>query len=83
MVPNAGRAHAGSNGSFAVIRRREGPPVVFLENLTSSLFLEEHGEIAQYERAVRELLCHALDAAESRERIAALAPSLDTEADPA
>lgn len=44
---------------------------------------EEHGEIAQYERAVRELLCHALDAAESRERIAALAPSLDTEADPA
>lgn len=81
VVPNTGRANAGLNGSFAVIRRREGPPVVFLENLTSSLFLEEPEEIASYQHAVRELLYHALDAAESRETIAALARSLDTEAD--
>lgn len=78
VVPNAGRAHAGINGSFAVIRRFEGPPVVFLENLTSSLFLEERAEIDRYEYAVSELLTVALDEVSSAEHIATLATRFDT-----
>jgi transcriptional regulator with XRE-family HTH domain len=82
VVPNAHRAHAGVNGSFSVIRRAQGPPVVFLENLTSSLFLEERHEIERYEHATRELLNWALDAAQSAEHIAAMATQLDAEGVP-
>ncbi|SFB20783.1 Transcriptional regulator, contains XRE-family HTH domain [Amycolatopsis marina] len=77
VVPNDGSAHAGINGAFTVLRRPEGTPVVFLENLTSSLFLEERHEIARYEYATRELLARALDAAQSVRRIAMLARRLD------
>lgn len=77
VVPNAGRAHAGVNGGFTVLRRPDGGPVVFLENLTSSLFLEEPLEIARYQSATRELLAQSLDLAQSLECIAALAKRLD------
>lgn len=77
VVPNNDRANAGVNGAFAVLRRPDAPPVVFLENLTSSLFLEDPHEIQRYEFATRELLRDALDAAESAKHIAALARCLD------
>ncbi len=78
VVPNT-RTHAGVNGAFTVLRRAEGSPVVFLENLTSSMFLEEPQEIERYEYATRELLTHALDTAQSVEHIAAQANRLDVE----
>lgn len=81
VVPNT-RAHAGINGAFTLLQRPEGEPVVFLENLTSSLFLEEKHEIERYEHATRELLRHSLDAAQSVRHIAALARRMDT-GDPA
>jgi transcriptional regulator with XRE-family HTH domain len=73
VVPNTG-AHSGVNGSFELIRRRGGHKVVFLENLTSSLFLEEAKEIETYEKAIRSLLNRALPAEESVRLITELTP---------
>jgi hypothetical protein len=53
--------------------------VVFLENLTSSLFLEEAAEIETYETAIRLLLARALDAEESMRLITELPPEARTE----
>ncbi|HEV7975738.1 helix-turn-helix transcriptional regulator [Amycolatopsis sp.] len=78
IVLNADRGHPGIDGGFLVIRRPEGTPVVFLANLTSSLFLEETAEIAQYEQVTRELLNHALDPAESLRYLGEQARRLDT-----
>ena len=78
VVPNANRAHAGLAGGFMVIRRREGRPVVFLGNHTSSLFLEDRAEIAQYEEVTRLLLMDALDPAQSVQYIAEQAALLET-----
>lgn len=72
ILPNIG-GHAGAIGAFTLLRQRCGPSVVFLENLTSSLFLEERQEIETYQKAVRTLSSRCLDERESRELIAALA----------
>ncbi|MCX2732644.1 helix-turn-helix transcriptional regulator [Saccharopolyspora sp. NFXS83] len=80
VVTNSG-AHAGVNGSFSLLRQPEGPDVVFLENLTCSLFVEDPVEIATYETAVRELLTQALTQTQSSEVIASLATAMDAEAD--
>lgn len=80
VVPNAG-AHAGVNGSFSLLRQPDGPTVVFLENLTCSLFVEDRSEIATYETAVRSLLTQALTETQSSEVIASLATAMDAEAD--
>ncbi len=79
IVPNTD-ANAGANGMFELIRRSTGHKVVFLENLTSSLFLEEPHEIETYETAVRSLVTRALGAEESVRLITELASLLDQEA---
>ena len=73
IVPRTA-AHSGVNGSFELIRRTGGHKVVFLENLTSSLFLEEAKEIETYEKAIRRLLKRALPAEESVRLITELTP---------
>lgn len=78
IVPNSG-GHAGANGAFELVRRPGGHKVVFLENLTSSLFLEEAAEIETYETAIRLLLARALDAEESMRLITELPPEARTE----
>ena len=55
-------------------------PVVFLDNLTSSLFIEDRAETARYETALRSLLKRALDERQSAELIADRARCLDEEA---
>ena len=79
IVPNVG-THAASVGSFQILERSGGPNVVFLENLGSSLFLEERHEIELYRRSVRVLLDAALDEAQSLTLIVELARRLDVEA---
>jgi transcriptional regulator with XRE-family HTH domain len=64
VIPNSG-AHAGANGAFMLLKRETGHKVVYLENLTSSLFLEETEEIAAYETAIRLLVQRALPTGES------------------
>jgi transcriptional regulator with XRE-family HTH domain len=68
VLLNADRGHAAINGT----------PVVFLENLTSSLFLEEWEEIQQYETVTRELLNQALDPAQSAVYLTEQVRRLDT-----
>jgi transcriptional regulator with XRE-family HTH domain len=80
VVPRSVAAHAGIDGAFTLLRRPHASPVVFLENLTSSLFLEESAEIDKYESALRTLSEQALDERQSVEMINALANRLDTEA---
>lgn len=80
IVPNSVRAHPGVTGSFAILTQAAGPSAVFLENMTSSLFLEEQAEVGTYRQAVRNLLSLALDETQSVEFIASLATRLETEA---
>ena len=66
-------------GSFALLQQGEGPTVVYLENLVSSLFLEDAQEVETYRRALRRLSKRALDERQSVELIAGLARGLDPE----
>jgi transcriptional regulator with XRE-family HTH domain len=80
ILPNVG-GNAGANGMFELIKRSNGHKVVFLENLTSSLFLEEPDEIETYETAIRSLAAAALPATESVLLITRLAMRLEPEVD--
>ncbi|MET8757474.1 helix-turn-helix transcriptional regulator [Lentzea sp. NPDC004782] len=77
VIPNQG-AHAGLNGAFWLLKRDNGHKVVYLENLTSSLFLEEPEEIEIYETAIRHLVRRALPAEESVRMITELARRWET-----
>jgi transcriptional regulator with XRE-family HTH domain len=80
VIPNDGQAHGGIDGPFIVIRRPALPPVVFVETLTSCLFVEDHADIELYELVLRKLLNRALSEEESVSLVANLATRLDTEA---
>lgn len=80
VLANNARCSAGADGSFIFVRRTGLSPVVFLDSLTSSLFLEEQQEINRYAALVCSLSEHALDARQSVHRISELARSLDTKA---
>ncbi|GGP73129.1 helix-turn-helix domain-containing protein [Saccharothrix coeruleofusca] len=79
VLPNVG-THPGVNGGFELVRRTSGHKVVFLENLTSSLFLEEPSEIKTYETAIRVLGERALSSQESMLAIAEVARKLEVDA---
>jgi transcriptional regulator with XRE-family HTH domain len=81
VLPNAeGHAAAGvsAGGPFAVLYQPDHPTVVFLENLTSSLFVEEPNDVDVYRQALRNLVSRALDERQSVDLIAAQAKCLDT-----
>jgi transcriptional regulator with XRE-family HTH domain len=78
VVPNSG-GHAGAFGSFELIDQPERPSVVFVEQATSNLFIEQRDEVDVYRRIIKRLLDDALDEGESAERIADAATRLDTE----
>lgn len=77
IVPTVAGGHPGLLGSFLRLRFAERPSVVFLENLTSSLFLEEHRDIAVYDRVIVELLSAAMDEENSVRLVAAMAATLE------
>lgn len=79
IVPRSAPTHAGLDGSFSLIYQGDSS-VVFLENLTSSLFLEERAEIDAYEDAVKHLSNIALSEQQSLELIANLAQQSKEEA---
>ena len=78
VIPNE-KAHAGTIGPFAVIAQPSGPTVTFLENLTSSLFIETADEVEHYRRAIRTLSSCALDEQQSVQLMTEVATSLDAE----
>ncbi|QUH00606.1 helix-turn-helix domain-containing protein [Saccharopolyspora erythraea] len=79
IVPNDGRAHAGVDGAFTVLRRSGMSAVIFAETLTSCLFLEDKAEIETYEYVLRTLSERALDQRGSIALMADLARRLDSE----
>jgi len=76
VVPAALGAHAGMAGAFTLMEFTDFRPVVYLESITSSLFLEKPVEIDAYRLILEALAETALGEGESRELIATLATEL-------
>ncbi|GAB7074698.1 helix-turn-helix transcriptional regulator [Streptomyces sp. JCM 18897] len=57
VMPFSFGGHAGESGAFALLRFPESDlsDVVYLEQLTSALYLDKREEVAQYERAMERL----------------------------
>ena len=70
MVPAALGAHAGMAGAFIFMEFADFRPVVYLESITSSLFLEKPVEIAAYQDILGALAETAMGEGESRQLIA-------------
>ncbi|MFF9481366.1 helix-turn-helix domain-containing protein [Streptomyces sp. NPDC014733] len=66
VLPFARGAHAGIDNPFQVLHFPSGPPVVVVDTMTTSLYLEEDGDIERYETALDHLRAQALDSEASR-----------------
>jgi transcriptional regulator with XRE-family HTH domain len=62
VIPFAKGAHAGENGSFTVLRFAEGdlPDVVYLEQLTNAMYLDQRADVERYLEVVDEISGAAL-----------------------
>jgi transcriptional regulator with XRE-family HTH domain len=77
IVPTVIGAHPGLHGSFLRMRFADRPSVVFLENRTSSLFLEDHSDVSAYDQAIAELLSVAISEEDSVRLVAEMAATLE------
>lgn len=61
VVPFAAGGHAAAGGAFTILRfpDQELPDVVYLEHLTSALYLDRQGDVDQYAAAVGRLFIEA------------------------
>lgn len=73
VVPAVAGAHGLALGSFHIFGYPEGAPVVHVEHLTTSEFLESSQELRAYRATLKRLADVALDQAQSREFISRLA----------
>lgn len=75
ILPFAAGAHAGMDGTFAILDfpDAEDPNVVFVENATGGLFLEKSDELRKYNQIFETIRSAALTPEESRTMIAMLA----------
>ncbi|MGJ5899054.1 helix-turn-helix domain-containing protein [Streptomyces niveiscabiei] len=69
ILPFSQGAHAGFDGPFHLLHFPVGPPVVVVEPMTTSLYLEEDSDIGRYEMAFGHLRSEALDTEASRRAI--------------
>jgi transcriptional regulator with XRE-family HTH domain len=62
VIPFAKGAHAGESGSFTVLRfeERDLPDVVYLEQLTNAVYLEQRADVERYLEVVDEISGQAL-----------------------
>ncbi len=62
VVPFASGGHAGESGSFTVLRfeERDLPDVVYLEQLTSAIYLEQRSDVERYLEVVDQISGEAL-----------------------
>jgi transcriptional regulator with XRE-family HTH domain len=62
VIPFASGAHAGESGSFTVLRfeERDLPDVVYLEQLTNAVYLEQRSDVERYLEVVDEISSEAL-----------------------
>ena len=66
-VPFASGSHAGESGSFTVLRFEENdlPDVVYIEQLSGALYLDQRSDVEHYLEVVDELSSEALTPAET------------------
>jgi transcriptional regulator with XRE-family HTH domain len=71
VVPFARGGHAGAGGSFAVLRfkERDLPDVVYIEQLTGAIYLNQRPDVERYLEVVDELSGEALTPAATRDFI--------------
>ncbi len=62
VIPFTSGAHAGESGSFTVLRfeERDLPDVVYLEQLTNAVYLEQRPDVERYLEVVDEISSEAL-----------------------
>lgn len=69
VLPFSAGAHAGLDGGFHLLHFPAGSPVVVVEPMTTSIYLEEDGDIGRYETGYNYLRTEALDTDASRKYI--------------
>ncbi|MEW1660449.1 helix-turn-helix transcriptional regulator [Streptomyces sp. NPDC093707] len=69
VLPFSAGAHTGVDGAFSYFRFDAGDPLVVVESLTTSQYLEEDAHVGRYEAAFNHLRARALDIAPSRDFI--------------
>ncbi|MGX7827632.1 helix-turn-helix domain-containing protein [Actinokineospora sp. 24-640] len=79
VIPFDHGGHAGVNGAFALIKFKQGGPVVHLEHLRSGLFLDEPSDVIPYADAVARMTAIALDQAQSADLIVDMAARYERE----
>ncbi|WP_075734656.1 helix-turn-helix domain-containing protein [Streptomyces acidiscabies] len=62
-------AHAALEGPFHMLHFPVGPPVVVVDSMTTSLYLEEDSDVGRYEMAFSHLRCEALNTEASQRYI--------------
>ncbi|QFQ99519.1 helix-turn-helix domain-containing protein [Streptomyces phaeolivaceus] len=74
VMPFSFGGHSGESGAFTVLSFAESDltDVVYLEQLTSALYLDKREDIAQYERAIRQLQDDSPSPSESRDLLRGL-----------
>ncbi|MEU1800196.1 helix-turn-helix transcriptional regulator [Streptomyces sp. NPDC019937] len=74
VMPFALGGHAGESGAFTLLRFPESdlPDVVYLEQLTSALYLDKPDEVAHYERVLGRLRVDGLSPEKSRDLLRGL-----------
>lgn len=76
VIPLAAGAHAGLRGPFVILEFAEEPTLVFMENHSTGLFLEEEVDIAAYRLALGTILNAALAPVATTELITQIAAEL-------
>ncbi|CAL9496236.1 hypothetical protein SUDANB105_03320 [Streptomyces sp. enrichment culture] len=74
IMPFGFGGHSGESGAFTILSFPESDlsDVVYLEQLTSALYLDKHEDVAQYEGALKELQRDSPGPAESRDLLRGL-----------
>jgi transcriptional regulator with XRE-family HTH domain len=77
IIPTTAGSHPGLQGSFVRLRFTDRPAVVFLGNMTSSLFLEDSSEVSVYDQMIGHLLRVAISEENSVRLVAEMAANLE------
>lgn len=76
VLPFAAGAHSAMGSSFTLLGLPEADPVVYLEDLTTGLYLEKEGDVERYKLVFDSLTQIAMTPNESRDLIAEAAKNL-------
>ncbi len=77
VVPAAAGVRSAFGGPFALFEYSEYPPLVYLDNCTTGLFVDEKEFVAPFRELLPAISEVALDEGQSRQMIAALASEYD------